>query len=118
MMVTATTGTVTFRGLNTKMAQSVSIYISDVIGAKVTFNPNGAAASTSDTTVKFDEPVVVEDVSIITGPTVATGFNWYSRGVIVPNTANLISPNLTTNASRNFTRTAFAAGRLISAVQF
>lgn len=117
-MVTATTGTVTFRGLKTKTPYSCSLYISDVVAAKVTFNPNGAAAAGSDTNVQFDEDVVIEDVSILTGPTVATGFSWYSRGVVVANSATLISPNLTTNPSRNFPRLAFAAQRLISAIQF
>jgi hypothetical protein len=117
-MVTATTGTITFRGLKTGNQYSTSCYISDVVGAKVTFSPNGVAGTGSDTTVQFDEDVQIIDVAIITGPTVATGFSWYSRGVIVTNSATLISPNLTTNPNRNFPRIAFASGRLISAVQF
>lgn len=117
-MVTATTGTITFKGLKSGKPYSASIYISDVVAAKVTFNPNGAAGSGSDTTIQFDEPVQVIDVSILTGPTVATGFNWYSRGVLVSNSATLISPNLTTNAQRSFPPVAFDSGRLISAVQF
>jgi len=116
-MVTATTGTVTWRGKSGRVYSS-SMYISDVAAAKVTFNPNGAAVAGSDTTLQFDEDVVLIDVSILTGPTVATGFNWYSRGVIVANSATLISPNLTTNAQRSFPPVGFVAGRLISAVQF
>lgn len=117
-MVTATTGVATFKGLQTGKVYSTSLYISDVVGAKLTWNPAGAAVAGSDTNVQFDENVMLTDISIITGPTVATGFNWYSRGVIVPNSATLISPNLTTNASRSFNPVSFSAAKLISAVQF
>jgi len=116
-MVTATTMTMNFRGQSGRQ-YSTSGYISDVVGAKVTFSQNGAAGSTSDTFIQFDEPVVLNDVAILTGPTVATGFTLTAGGNTVPSSAILISPNLTTNANRNSPNIGFKTRTLIGAVQF
>jgi hypothetical protein len=117
-MVTATTATVSFRGLKTNRDYSVSAYISDVVGARVLFNANGVAGTASDSYVQFNEPVVVSDVSILTGPTVATGFRLQSGAVDVPQSATLIATNLTTIQTRNFPRVGFSAMSQIGAVQF
>jgi len=117
-MVTATTMSVRFRDLKTNEHKSVSGYISDVIGTKMKWNQAGIASATTDDTIQFENPVVIEDVSILTGPTVSVGFNWYARNTIIASSATLISPNLTTNASRSFPSIAFGAGTLISAREF
>jgi len=105
-------------GLNTKRNYSASIYISDVIGASVLFNSNGVAGSTSNNYMQITEPVVITDVSILTGPTVATGFKFQSGGVDIPQSATLIATNLTTIQTRNFPRIGFNALSQIGAVQF
>jgi hypothetical protein len=117
-MVTATTGQAQFLDLVTKEVKSVSFYISDVVGAKFTWSQQGAAGAGSGTTVQFKNPVQIIDISILTGPTVMTGWYWSSYDTPIPSSNNLISPNLTTVQTRNFTRTAFGAGALISATQF
>lgn len=117
-MVTATTGTATFKGRSTGRTYAASIYISDVVAAKVTFNMNGAAGAGSDAFWQAPEDVQLIDVAIITGPTVATGFTWLSGGASVPGSATLISPNLTTNASRSAPNIGFRSQSFVTAVQF
>jgi len=118
-MVTPTTATMSFKGMGaSKRNYSVSAYISDVVGAKVLFNANGVAGATSDSYLQFNEPVVLTDVSIITGPTVATGFRMQSGAVDVPQSAILIATNLTTIQTRNAPNIGFGAMSQIGAVQF
>jgi len=116
-MVTATTATLSFKGRSGRV-YNVSGYISDVIGAAVTFNPNGAAASTSPSTFQLPEDVVLVDVSILTGPTVATGMVMQSGSTNIPNSNLLIAANLTSVQNRNAPNIGFSAKSLIGAVQF
>lgn len=117
-MVTATTATISFKGMKSGRDYSVSAYISDVVGAKVLFNANGVAGATSDSYIQMTEPVVVADVAILTGPTVATGFRFQSGAVDVPQSATLIATNLTTIQTRNCPKIGFNAMSQIGAVQF
>ena len=117
-MVTTTTGSATFVGLKTGTKRTVSIFISDVVGAAVTFNVNSIAAAGSSQYAQFDEPVVLGDVAILTGPTVATGFVWQSGTTMIPNSVTMISPNLTTNPQRVCPTIRWNAGSLIGAQQF
>lgn len=117
-MVTATTGTMTFKGLQSGRTYSVGCYISDVVAAKVTFNMNGAAGAGSDAFWQAPENVQLVDVAIITGPTVAVGFSYFSGGASVPGSSTLISPNLTTNASRSSPNIGFRSQSFVTAVQF
>lgn len=116
-MVTATTATFKFKGASGR-DYAVSGYISDVVGAKILFNPNGVAGTTSDNYWQPPENCILSDVSILTGPTVATGFYFTAGGPSVPNSALLISPNLTTNANRSVPMIGFGKGSLVGAVQF
>jgi hypothetical protein len=117
-MVTATTATFSFKGTQSGRNYSTSGYISDVVGAAITFSQNGAAASTSPTFIQFQEPVVLVDVAVLTGPTVATGWTMTAANNTIPSSACLISPNLTTNANRSVPAIGFNARALIGAVQF
>lgn len=117
-MVTPTTGTMQVRDLVTNEVKAVSFYISDVVAAKFKWAQQGVAGSGSSDYVQFKNPVVIEDISIIVGPTVATGWYWLSGDTPVTASNNLIATNLTSVQNRNFTRTGFAASSLIGAVQF
>ena len=117
-MVTATTGSATFVGLKTGTKRTVSMYVSDVVGASVRFNMNSIASATTSEYAQFDEPVVLGDVAILTGPTVATGFVWQSGTTVIPNSVTMISPNLTTNPQRVCPTIRWNAGSLIGAQQF
>ena len=117
-MVTATTATMSFTGLQSKRVYNVSAYISDVVAATVLFNSNGVAGTTSLNYCQFPEAVILTDVSILTGPTVATGFNYTTGGTVVPNSNLLIAANLTSIQNRNFPNIAFKQGSQIGAIQF
>lgn len=47
----------------------VDMYIPDAAGGLLGFNPTGAAASTSPTTFRVPEDVIVTDVSVAAAPT-------------------------------------------------
>ena len=118
-MVTATTMTASFQGVGAlKRPYNVSGYISDVVGAKVLWNANGVAGTGSDTYVQFGEPVILTDISVLTGPTVMTGMRFQSGGVDVPQSATLIATNLSTVIGRNAPKIGFAAQSQIGAIQF
>jgi hypothetical protein len=117
-MVTATTMQVTMTGLRSRRKYAISGYISDVIGAKVLWNQNGAAGATSDNYFQLQEDVVLTDIAVLTGPTVMTGFVIQTGGQTIPGSTILISPNLTTNAQRSVPTIGFKTGSLIGATQF
>jgi len=71
-MVTTTSGTATFIGLQSNRVYSVDMFISDVDKANVTFGIGTTASSTSKTYFKPTEDVVLTDLSIVDGPTVIT----------------------------------------------
>jgi hypothetical protein len=116
-MVTPTTMTMLFEGASGR-TYNVSGYISDVVAARVLFNPNGVATTTSDNYWQPPEPCVLRKVSILTGPTVATGFFLTAGGPTVPNSAVLIGANLTTSTNAPALSIGFAANTLVGAVQF
>lgn len=119
MAATPTTATFSFKGIGQhKRNYSVSAYISDVSGARILFNANGAAGTTSDNYVQFNEPVVLTDVAVITGYADTTGFRMQSGAVDVPQSAILNAANLTTIQNRNAPNIAFNAQSQIGAVQF
>lgn len=117
-MVTPVTGTMTFRSLDGQRKYSAGIYFSDVVGAKVLFAPSGAPGSGSDQFIQLPEDVVLDDISIHTGNTVALGMYLTARGAPVPNTSVMTNSVLDTNAQRKVTPTGFKAGTNIGAVQF
>ncbi len=72
LQVTPKNGTITFLG-QSGQRYPVSVYVSDVIGAAVTFEKNsGLAGAASSTMIQLPEPCVMVDYSQTTGPTVAT----------------------------------------------
>ena len=117
-MVTPTaTNVLYFRGRSGRI-YTVNAYVSDVIGANVLFNLNGAAGAASDTYIRLPEPAVLYDASIITGPTVATGMTFTQDGAVIAGSAVLLAAQLNTLATRGALAVAFPAGALIGAKQF
>jgi len=117
-MVTATNGTATFKDLATGESFQVDIYISDVVGANVTFSQTGLAGTGSDAFVRFDHPVVMTDLSIVTGPTVMVGLVPYSNGQVVNGAAYRIANFLNSIQTRPKIALGFAAGKNIQLKQF
>jgi hypothetical protein len=109
-MVTATNGTIRLIG-KSGTQYGASVYVSDVIGAPVTFNLVGAAVSTSPNFLTFPEDVALADMSILTGPTVMTLLVPYQgdspiAGGKITGLANV----LTTLNSRSFTPVIWKGG--------
>ena len=96
-MVTPTTGTLNLVGLKTKQTFNCSFYISDVVGANVTFEPAGTATSSSQTSFVPSEPMMIYRASIKTGPTVTTGILLNISGSPIPGALVDITTYLSTN---------------------
>jgi len=116
-MVTPTNGTALFRGASGR-AYAVDVYISDVVGASCRFNLGGAAGAASDAYYVPPEPVVLEDLSVATGPTVMVGLNLTENGGVRPGTSYRIANFLNTLTARPRITVAFPQGALVGAVQF
>lgn len=117
-MVTATsTNVLTFKGRSGRV-YNVNAYISDVVGAKVTLNMNGAAGAASDTSIRFPEDVALIEAAFITGPTVAAGITLQSDGASLAASPLLLASFLNTLNRLPKLGIGFKAGALISAVQF
>lgn len=116
-MVTATNGIFMFRGQSGRL-YSINGYISDVVGANLTFNVAGAAVAGSDTTWRAPEAVVLEDIAITTGPTVAVGLLMKRDNAPVNASTINFKTVLDTLATRPRQAIPFPAGTLVGAVQY
>ncbi len=111
-MVTPELGTVIFVGKSGRQ-YSLSIYASDVVGAACTINTVGIAVSGGQSFYITPEDVVIKDVSITTGMTVATALIPYVNDVpagamlSVANCINTLTnraiPNIGIGAGKKFT---------------
>jgi len=113
-MVAAQNGSMTFLGQSNRV-YNLSIYISDVAAAKVTFSLDGAAVAGSDTRWILPETATLVDASIVTGLTVTT------LKALVNNTPIgqvLFIPNhINTLATRVSPRITIGGGKELSFVQ-
>ena len=117
-MVTATSSNVLIFQGRSKRIYPVNAYISDVVGANVKMNVNGAAGTGSDSFWKAPEDVALIDASIITGPTVAVGMVLQADGATIPASAVLFAKQLDTLNRRLPLAVPFNKGTNIAAVQF
>jgi hypothetical protein len=69
MAAAATYGTAFFRGRSTMQLYPIDIYISDVAGQKIRFDNGNGASAAADDFVTFNEPVILEDITILVGGT-------------------------------------------------
>jgi len=76
-------GSLIFRGAETGRSYSVSVYISDVSGAYVRFNQDGAAGTASPDFYVPPENVVLQDFSVATGLTDTTVLKILVGGVSI-----------------------------------
>jgi hypothetical protein len=67
MGATAKTGTAIFRGLKSGITYSKGFYNPDVAGSLVRWDVGGAAGAATPDFTQFPEPVVLEDLSVVTG---------------------------------------------------
>lgn len=116
-MVTATNGTLTFKGASGK-TYSLDFYISDVVAAYVTINPAGKAGTGNNTFWKCPEPVVLTDMSIASGPTVMVGLQALADDAPIAGASLRIANFLNTLANRPYPGIGFQAGRNVAFTQF
>lgn len=115
-MVTPTNGTATFMGRSGRK-YTVDFYISDVVGAPVTWGVSGNAAAGSLTFWRAPEDVVLTDLSIATGPTVMVALVPTANDGIIPNYRFRIANFLNTLTTRPDVNVGFAAGRNVGMIQ-
>lgn len=114
-MVTAETGNILFQGKSGK-TYGLSFYSSDVVGASCPMSLVGTAGTGSQTFWIAPEPVVMADISITTGNTVATSLSIYANDIP---TGNVVSEAaiLNTLANRTFPRVPLKAGTKFTLIQ-
>lgn len=119
-MVTPENGTVKAVGVKTGQTYTYDIYSSDVIGAAVTFNQSGAAASTSPQSVRapMTEDIVITDISIATGQTVSTGAVFTANSGVVNGGTIRWANYLNTINTRPALAIRIRAGDFLGATQF
>jgi hypothetical protein len=114
-MVTPENGSITLKG-NSGRYYNLNIYISDVIGAYVTFNTAGIAGANSQNFYNIPENCVIEDIALTTGNTVTTNLVIYINdvpvGSVVPE-ANVLN----TLNQRAVPKIGFSSGRKFTLVQ-
>ncbi len=111
----AQNGTLTLIGKSGR-TYTVDIYIPDAVNTQLTFNPSGAAASTSPSTFRVPEDCVIYDISGA-APT-ATGFVMYNNSGAVSGGALRWANQLATLSNRQKLKIPLRAGDIISALQF
>lgn len=114
-MVTTTNGVLRLTGVSGK-DYSYNIFISDVVGAALTFSTVGAAVAGSQNFIITPEPVILDDISVTTGPTVIFNLvpyvNDVSSGQIIA-LANVIN----TLQNRSFPNVKISGGRKLTILQ-
>lgn len=78
----AQNASMTLYGLKSNRTFVIDVYAPDAAGTILTFNPTGAAASTSPTTFRVPEDVVIKDISIAASPT-ATNVTLSINGSVI-----------------------------------
>lgn len=116
-MVTPENGTLTFKGVSGRL-YTIDAYISDVVAAPFTMNPNGAAVAGSSQYWRCPESVTLVDYSIATGNTVSVGAYFTRDGATIPGSSVRSANQLNTLAFRPALKIDFPAGCLIGAIQF
>lgn len=104
-----------FRGKSGK-TYSVDGYVSDVNGARITWDGGSGAGTTSPTFWKPPEDVVLEDYSMVTGTADTEKIRLVVNGRPMQQVLRYV-PHLTTNASRPKLSIGFAQNVEISAFQ-
>lgn len=116
MAATPQYGTMMFRGRNSGQLYSTDIYVSDVANADVRFDGGAGASSSSPTFVTFNEPVILEDYSQVTGTADTTKIRLIANGAPLPMIMRY-SIHLTSLATRPRLNVPFRAGTRIGGIQ-
>lgn len=117
-MVTPENGTVTFTGRSGK-TYTYSIYSSDVVAAPVTWATTGLAGTGSTNFITAPEDMLLSDVSLTTGQTVAVGWSIWLNDAPYPSAVMTFANVLNTLQTRSFPKGfGIKQGRKVQLVQF
>lgn len=116
MVATPKYGTMCFRGAQTKQLYEIDIYVSDVANAAVTFDGGAGAGASSPDFVTFNEPVILEDYSQVTGTADTTKMRLTAGGMPLRQVLRY-AIHLTTLATRPKLNIPFRVGTRIGAIQ-
>lgn len=112
----AQNGTLTLIGKSGRV-YTVDIYLPDAAGTQWTFNPSGAASSTSPATMRIPEDCIIYDISLAASPTGTGSVLYNNSGAILGGTIRHAN-QLNTLSNRQKLRIPLAAGDIISAISF
>jgi hypothetical protein len=117
-MVTPTYATFQLRNLRTGETYNIDAYIADVDNQAVRFDGSGAGAGTgSQAYYKIPADSVLEDISVVTGPTVITKLALQADQQFIPGKLCRLSIHLTTLPQRPKLSVGYKAGTLLGAVE-
>jgi len=108
-------GTLTLVGASGR-TYSIDVHHPDAAGTQITFNPSGAAASTSPSTFRIPENCIIFDLSLATSPT-ATGIVLYNNSGAILGGALRYANQLVALANRQKLNIPLRGGDFISGVQ-
>lgn len=103
MAATPKTGQIRFKG-RSGTPYSYNIYNPDVSGSPITWNLNGAAASTSDDNIIAPEDMEIVDESVVTGIVDTTSILLYANGAAKAGFITLWANVVNSNPVRSFPR--------------
>jgi len=109
--------TMVLLGAQTGRTYSVDVYAPDAAGTLLTFNATGAAGSSSTTSFRAPENVVIQDISIAASPT-ATGVVLTKDGNTIVGGAIRWANQLVTTVNRKLLQIPIPAGSFIGGTQF
>jgi len=112
----AQNGTMTLIGKSGR-TYAVDVYLPDAAGTQWTFNPSGAAASTSPSTFRIPEDCIITDVSLAASPT-GTGSVFYNNSGAILGAAIRHANQLNSLVNRQKLKVPLRAGDIISAISF
>ena len=116
-MVTPASGSMIWQGLSTGKRYNMSIYISDVVAADITFSQDGAPGTTTPNFWIAPEDVQLVDFALPSGPTVMVGLKFKVNDAPVGQQM-LIANHLNTLATRPIPGFGAKSGKKITFTQF
>jgi len=108
--------TLTLLGAQSGKTYSIDVHAPDAAGTQLTFNPSGAAASTSPSNFRVPENCYIVDMAIAASPT-ATGVVMFNNSGAVNGAALRWANQLVTLANRQKLKIPLRAGDIISGLQ-
>ena len=96
---------------------SIDVHAPDAASTQLCFNPSGAAASTSPSTMRVPEDCVIHDISIAASPTATGAVLYNNSGAILGGTIRWAN-QLDSLANRQKLKIPLRQGDIISGLQF